>query len=74
MFLINDVRPIFLFIKESWKNISQKKLLSSTTDFNFDNDKKCFLSTKSTYYNYFWEKNKKEIHNITVIFDQINAA
>ncbi len=48
MFLINDVRPIFLFIKESWKNISQKKWLSST-DFNFDNDKKCFLSTKSTY-------------------------
>ncbi len=26
-----------------------KKIVSSTTDFNFDNDKKCFLSTKSTY-------------------------
>jgi len=30
------------------------KISSSTTVFNFDNDTKCFLSTKSAYYNDFW--------------------
>jgi len=30
------------------------KLLHSTTVFNCNNDKKCFLSTKSEYQNDFW--------------------
>ncbi len=30
------------------------KILSSTAVFNLDNSKKCFLSSKSGYYNDFW--------------------
>jgi len=30
------------------------KILSSTTDFIIDDNKKCSLSSKSAYYNVFW--------------------
>ncbi len=50
-----------LFIKESWKYITMKKIYHKisgrTTIFNTENnnDKKCFLSSKSAYQNYFWK-------------------
>jgi len=31
------------------KTVYTRKIFSSTTVFNIDNKKKCFLSTKSTY-------------------------
>ncbi len=46
-FLLN-----LLFIIESRKKkkcLVSKKYLSSITDFNVDNNKKCFLSIKSAY-------------------------
>ncbi len=53
----NNVLLNFLFIKESWKiqciTVSTK-ILGSTTVFNIDNNQKCFLSSKSVYYNDFW--------------------
>jgi len=47
-FLLN-----FLFIRESWKNVSHFniKILSSITASKIDN--KCFSSSKSAYYNDF---------------------
>ncbi len=30
------------------------KILGGTTVFNIDNNQKCFLSSKSAYYNDFW--------------------
>ncbi len=50
---LSKVLPKLLFIKESCKKCItiSTKILSSTTVLNIDNKKKCFLSTKSVYYN-----------------------
>ncbi len=60
LFQINAVLLNFLFIKEFWEIQIAKKcimiwteILSSTTFFYIDNNKKYLLSTKSTYYNDF---------------------
>ncbi len=45
-----------LFVKESWKKMYHgfHKTLGSKTVFNIDNNKECFFSIKSAYYNDFW--------------------
>ncbi len=57
LFQINAVFFYFVFIKDSWKikciTVSTK-ILCGTTVFNIDNNQKCFLSSKSAYYNDFW--------------------
>jgi len=55
IFQINVVLSTFYSSKNPEKSITfYTKISSSTTVFNFDNDTKCFLSTKSAYYNDFW--------------------
>jgi len=44
----------FVLIKESLKNVSRFPQKYKATVFKFDNNKKCFLRIKSTYYNSFW--------------------
>ncbi len=36
------------------------KILCSTTDFNIDNNQKCFFSSKSSYKNDFWRSRDTE--------------
>ncbi len=36
------------------KNTEKTNIVRSTTIFNIDNSKKCFLSIKSAYKNDFW--------------------
>jgi len=44
----------YLFIKESLRSVTvSTKILTSTTVFNLDNNKKCFLSMKSACWNDF---------------------
>ncbi len=44
----------FLFYNPKTCIMFFTKIFSSTTVFNIDNNQKCFLSSKSSYYNDFW--------------------
>ncbi len=55
LFLHFKYKLFFLTFKNPEKKVFvSTKLLSSTTDFNNDNNKKCFMSNESAYQNDFW--------------------
>ncbi len=51
-----NITNAFIFIKETWKSQFSTKTLSNTMVFFIgnNNNKRCFLNTNSTYWNYFW--------------------
>ncbi len=69
-YMLNIVHLNFLFIKESWKsyngfhtNIKQHNI------FSIDNNKKCFLISKSAYYDFWrimwhWRPDQKHMHSL----------
>ncbi len=54
MFQIKTVLLNFQFIKESWKIQYITVSAKNEAVFNTDNNQKCFLSSKWTYYYDFW--------------------
>jgi len=53
--LLFQINPNFPFIKQSWNKVSPK-IFSSTTVFNIDNNKKCFLSSRSVNLSFVLEQ------------------